>query len=126
MKQSMTSAGLTLKAAFGALCAACLLGCDDPSSFDHTPPSGQGTLIVDNLTPDDINVYLDGASLGQAGDDSSRTYDMKPGVYRVVLDDEHHDRSYASDVDILEGRLTVLHVHLPGYGSAYNVSSEFQ
>ena len=34
-------------------------GCDN-SDFDHDPPAGQGSLIVDNFTGDRVRVYIDG------------------------------------------------------------------
>jgi len=86
-------------------------GCedDDDKIYDHVPPEGKGTLVVDNDTADDINVYVNGVRKTRAGDGSESFTELDPGLYRVVLDGED-DRSWRNDVDILEGRLTILHV----------------
>ena len=92
-----------------------LTGCDWDDSDDHedyNPPDGKGALRVDNNTADDIRVYVDGEQLGTTGDFSDRVFDLAPGVYRVVLDQKDGDRSYRDDIDIIEGRLTVLDVAL--------------
>ena len=89
--------------------AALFAGCDE-EEFDHTPPSGQGTLVVDNLTGDRVYVYIDGEEVNSVTSDKHQYYDRDPGVYRVVLDGEDTDRAWADDVDVLEGRLTVLEV----------------
>lgn len=88
-------------------------GCDWDDSDDHEdydPPANQGALRVDNNTGDDIRVYVDGEQRGTAGDYSDRVFDLAPGVYRIVLDQKNGDRSYRDDIDIIEGRLTVLDV----------------
>jgi len=86
-------------------------GCEGKNhDIDHTPPKGMGSLAVDNPTLDDIKVYVDDAQVGRAKDDSAPVFDLKPGVHRVVLDQEDGDRHYASDIDILNGRVTILRV----------------
>ncbi len=87
-------------------------GCDwdDDDNEDYQPPSGSGALRVDNNTGDDIRIYVDGDEKGTVGDYSDRVYDLEPGVYRVVLDQKNGDRDYRDEVDIVEGRLTVLDV----------------
>ncbi len=104
----------------------CASGCDDNDDFDYVPASGHGAIIVDNLTPDDVDVYVDGTFQGEVSDNHDRPFELEPGVHRVVLDGDNH-RSYANDIDVLANRLTVLHVTLPGYYSArYDVSVDFQ
>ncbi len=93
----------------------CQAGCDN-DRFDHTPPAGQGTLIVDNLTADDLLVYVNGRSVFTAGDYDHELVDLAPGYYRVVIDEKHGYHSYSGDLDILEGQLTVLEVK--GYYSS--------
>jgi hypothetical protein len=87
-----------------------LCSCDDEDNFDFVPPPGQGGLIVDNNTSNDIEVFVDGVSRGKAGDSSDRAFAVEPGVHRVVLDEKGGDRLYRDDIDILEGRVTVLDV----------------
>ena len=89
--------------------AALWAGCDD-EEFDHTPPAGQGTLVVDNYAADRVYVYIDGEQVNSVTADKHQYYDRDPGVYRVVLDGDDSERSWADDVDVLEGRLTVLEV----------------
>lgn len=84
-------------------------GCED-EDYDHNPPAGQGTLVVENRTWDRLYVFLDGAEVESVKEDKHKYYDLAPGVYRVVLDGDDSDRTWADDVDVLEGRLTVLEV----------------
>lgn len=103
-------------------------GCDgENDEVDFVPSAGHGALIVKNNTSSDLNLYLDGLSRGQVGDDSYLPVDLTPGVYRVVLDEDDGDRQYGADIDILEGRLTVLNVYIEaGDYTEYNVRVEFK
>ena len=85
-------------------------GCDDDDDYDHDVPAGQGSLVVDNFTVDRVRVYVDGEKMDSVGDGDHRYYDLAPGVHRVALDGDDTDRSWADDVDVLDGRLTVLEV----------------
>ena len=112
-----------------ALCATAaalsVAGCDtdEDQVFDYVPPAGKGALIVDNKTSTDIGVYLDGISMGEVDDDSDQHFDATPGTHRLVLDEDNGDRQYAADVDILEGRLTVVRVRLSfGIFDSYEAS----
>jgi hypothetical protein len=89
--------------------ALCISGCDS-DRFDHTPPAGQGTMIVDNLIADDLLVYVNGRSVFTVNDYDHELVDLDPGLYRVVIDEKHGFHSYSGDLDILEGQLTVLEV----------------
>jgi hypothetical protein len=114
---------------FPALLAVWLMaaGCDDPNDYDFKPSDGKGALIVDNISPDDIDVFVDGVRLGQVGDNDDRAFELAPGLHRVVLEEEDGRRDAADDIDILEGRLTVLRVSLPAFSSdRYDVSVDFQ
>lgn len=93
-------------------------GCDD-TEFDRDPPAGQGTLIVDNFTGDRVRVYIDGDEVDSVSSGKHRYYDRDPGVYRVALDGDDVNRSWAGDVDVLEGRRTVVEVR--GYSSDYDL-----
>ena len=84
-------------------------GCDD-TRFDREPPEGMGTLVMDNYTGDRLLVYIDGLECDSTSAGDYRYYDLVPGVHRVVLDGDDTDRAWAGDVDILEGRRTVLEV----------------
>lgn len=87
-------------------------GCDydNDNDDDYEPPAGRGALLVDNNTSDEIRVYVDGEQRGRVDDYSDRPFDLEPGVHRVVLDQVNGDRNFRDDVDIIEGRLTVLDV----------------
>lgn len=93
-------------------CALLMAGCDydNDNDEDYDPPAGQGALLVDNNTSDEIRVYIDGVERGRVDDYSDRPFDATPGVHRVVLDQVNGDRNYRDDIDIIEGRLTVLDV----------------
>lgn len=116
--------GVCLIAAAAILCAA--PGCDtEEGYYDHVPPAGKGSLVIDNNTADDITVFLNGTNTASVGDGNERIFDLSPGVYRVVLDEEHGSQDYREDVDILSDRLTIMHVS-PGLGhDEYNVDVEF-
>lgn len=85
-------------------------GCDSEDDFDHTPAAGQGALIVDNQGVMDVDVFVDGALIGEVRDGDWKAFDLAPGVPRVVVDEDDGDRSFATDVDILEDRNTILTV----------------
>ena len=87
-----------------------LTGCDD-DDYDRDPPPGLGTLVVDNFTGTRVRVYIEGERVANVGSDEHRYYDLEPGIYRIALDGSDTDRSWAGDVDILEGRRTVMEVH---------------
>ncbi len=104
-------------------------GCDDGSDedFDFVPTAGKGALVVENNTASDIDLYVDGISRGEVDDDSYLPVEATPGVYRIVLDEDDGDRQYGADIDILEGRLTVLRVYIEaGDYTEYRVRIEFQ
>jgi hypothetical protein len=96
--------------------AACLVlligGCED-DDYNHVPAPGQGTLIVDNDHAEDISLYIDGERIREIKDGHESFNDIAPGLYRVVLIDDD-GVAYRDDVDIIEGRLTILEV-LGGY-----------
>ena len=129
-KLSITGWGLRWVCGMFSLCVAFwVAGCDDPSDntdFDYVPPSGHGAIIVDNLSPTDVNVFVDGSSVGRVGDDHDEHFDLTPGSHRVVLDQEDGGRSWGGDVDVLDGRLTILRVTLDtGDQHGYKVKVEF-
>lgn len=95
-------------------------GCETGDEFDHDPPAGQGTLYVDNGTLDDFDVFVDGAELKGVDDGDYEHYDLEPGVHRVVLAAEDERYSFADDIDILEGRRTIVRID-----GSYNASVYF-
>ncbi len=114
-----------------AACGLALLaaaGCEDDEDYrDHVPAAGQGSLIVDNNTMQDLDLFLDGALNREVGDGKEAIVDLAPGEYRVVLDSQDSNRSFAGDVDVLEGRLTILHVSIRlGAPDALNVTIEYE
>lgn len=101
-----------------AVVVATLSGCDGGGDeYDHHPPAGMGSLIVDNRTAADIRVFIDGRFAGRAGDWDNTSFDFAPGAYRLVLDEADGRRSYSGDLDILDSRRTIIEVR-PG-GSLY-------
>jgi len=103
--------------AVAALLAVCLVlafvaGCEDDDDYNHNPPEGKGSLIIDNTTYDDIYVWIDGIQVLRAPYRSERVYDIDPGEHRVVLDQRDGDRYHAEDVDILQSKVTVWKVSL--------------
>ena len=94
------------------LAALLCLGCEDDDYLDHNPPPGQGSLIIDNRTSIDFDLFVDGEFTTEVKDGRERVLDLSPGIYRVVLDsDDDFYGSFREDIDILEGRLTILRIY---------------
>ncbi|MFH0879170.1 MAG: hypothetical protein V2A34_05620 [Lentisphaerota bacterium] len=89
--------------------AGLLAGCDD-DGLDHNPPPGMGCIIVRNNAADDMDVFINGSSTNWVGAGSNRAYDLRPGIYRIVLDQQDGDRNYRADVDVLVDRRTIMDV----------------
>lgn len=85
-------------------------GCEMDDDPDHVPPAGFGALFLENNTSEDIRVYIDGADKGEVSDYSDRPFDLRPGTYRLILDQEDTRRSWRGDIDVIENRLTILDV----------------
>jgi len=100
-------------------------GCDNENDFDHTPPAGMGSIAVRNNTSSDMNVFIDGQFIKKQSDNSDRYYDLYPGVYRVVLDQADGDQNFRGDIDVLEGKLTVMDTSF-GSGTRYDVYIYFK
>jgi len=101
--RSMAGIGLAL------LLVLPVTGCDT-DEYDHDPPEGKGTLYIDNNTSDGMDVYISGAKVPGVGSGDKRYYDLEPGLYRVSLAGDDTDRSFSDDVDVLEGRRTIMDV----------------
>ena len=99
-----------------ATTVACLVplfsGCDyEADSPSHIPPPGLGTMIIDNYSYNHIAVFVDGFLQTQIAHDHAETpYDLRPGVYRLVLEERGGQRNFRSDIDILSGRLTIIEI----------------
>ncbi len=93
--------------------------------YDYTPPPGKGVLVVDNLTASDLDVYADGRHQRQvdAGDDEGM--ELEPRQYSIVLIESDGWRKWTGDVDVLEGRLTILQVRPAQQAEEYDVSITF-
>lgn len=111
----------------GGLLLTLLLGlgaCDD-GGWNHTPPAGMGSIIVDNRTSDGVNVYLAGYYTNKVEAYDYEYYDLQPGIWRVILDQSHGERNWRDDVDVLEGKLTILEVHDGFYSDEFDVNVYF-
>ncbi|HOW97649.1 MAG TPA: hypothetical protein P5567_14410 [Kiritimatiellia bacterium] len=103
---------MNFRCGLGVLAVALALGvtgCED-EDYDHVPPDGQGSIILDNYSPDDIHVYIDGVETNEVKDYEDEAYDMTGGVHRVILDGKDNDRYGAWDVDVVVGQLTVVEI----------------
>ena len=109
-------------------CLALSSGCEvDDDDYDHDPPAGLGSIVIENYTSTDIELFVNGRLIGEIDEDDDSVFDLRPGVYRVVLNDDDGDRSWADEVDVLEGKLTVLNVRIDtSYFDSYTVSPEIQ
>ena len=118
------SRGWAARLAGGMILMLGLCACDG-DDWNHTPPAGMGSIIVDNRTTDGVNVYLEGAYTNQVPDFDNEAFDLAPAIYRVVLDEAHGSRAWRGDVDVLEGKLTVLEVNAGFYSLDYDVQIYF-
>jgi hypothetical protein len=126
MKKSRLLAWRRLAVAGVCGLLAVVAGCSDQTLTDEPPPEGKGSLVLDNFTSDTINVFVGGVqtSIVYAADES--VVYLVPGLYRVVLDQEHGARNYRDDVDILLGRQTVLSIDYDlTNATLYRVTMEF-
>ena len=101
-----------------------LCACDG-DDWNHKPPAGMGSIIVDNRAPGGVNVYLDGYYTNKVSDFDHEAFDLVPGIHRVVLDESHGSRNWRGDVDVLKDKLTVLEVNKGYYGLDYSVRVYF-
>ena len=102
-------------------------GCEGGSGEDHIPPAGLGSVIIRNHTIENIGVFINGLEYGPSSYDGATFYDLKPGVYRFALSEQDGERSYAADVDVLQGRLTLMDVSMSSTNIyAYDVSTYFK
>lgn len=106
-----------------ALCAALMLSAceNDNDDFDHDIPEGKGTIVVNNNTENDIEVYIAGIRYQDTHNDDYEFYDRDPGVYRMVLDEDNGDRNWFGEVDVLEGKKVILDVFKSSYEYNYDV-----
>ena len=113
---------------FSLMASFCLIftGCEDDEDIDHDPPAGMGSIVVDNRTYNDINVFIDGIQTNRTSDKDWRAYDLAPGVYRVVLDEDDGDRNFRGDVDVLENQLTIMDVEADIQGDVFDVYIYFK
>ena len=119
-----------LKFGFAALLVGAFFGtgCSDwwdDDDHDHDPPAGQGAIIVDNHTFNDIRVYFNGAQQEKTSDGKSKAYNLDPGVYRVVLDERNGSRNFRGDVDVLENKVTVIDVASGGSATRFDIAIFF-
>ena len=113
MKASFQRAGRAAAIGLALLCASCEIDFDD--DIDHDIPEGQGSLVIDNRTLNEIDVYADGTYIGEADEFDDDAFDLDPGTVRIVLDEDGGDRFYADEADIIEGRLTIWEVFESGF-----------
>lgn len=97
-----------------AALAAVVAGCEE-DTYGHRPPAGMGAIVLDNFTGDDINVFIDGQSVGRLDDYDDRAFDLAPGLHRVVLDARSSPRYGAWDVDVIADRLTVIRIRVASW-----------
>jgi len=95
-------------------------GCED-ERYDHRPPSGQGSLIVDNLTNARLDVYVDGALAGDVKAWRDRAWDLPPGVHRLAVRDRDFSRYFGGDIDIVADRRTIAQVSIRSDGAGLQI-----
>lgn len=105
---------------FCSLMPVVFAGCDRNNSYyDHVPPQGKGSLVIDNHTGDDISIFVNGERMGGVNGGDYTIIDLNPGFIRLVLAADHVDRSYRDDIDLLDGRLTIIDVRASSANNYY-------
>lgn len=118
--------GRVLAASFLGALLALAVGCNEEIPANEPLPEGKGSLVLDNLTADAVDIYVGGVQTGTVAAVSQTAIYMYPGLYRVVLDQDGGTRNYRDDVDILRGRRTILHIdYNPADTNLYTVVLEF-
>lgn len=113
-----------IRLAMGGLLITAMLaagGCDD-ERYEHRPPSGQGSLIVDNLTGARLDIYVDGALVGDVRSWRDRAWDLRPGVHRLAIRESDFGRYFGGDVDIVAGRRTIAQVQIRPDGAGLQLT----
>lgn len=95
-------------------------GCEN-EQYGHRPPPGQGSLIVDNLTGARLDVFVDGALVGDVRAWRDRAWDLPPGVHRLALRERDDRRYFGGDTDIVADRRTIAQVHLRPDGAGLQI-----
>ena len=106
----------------GALAILALVaGCDD--DYDHKPPAGMGSILLDNRTHRDIRVFINSVQQEKARDYEVTAYDLQPATYRLVLQEDDGYRSHSRDIDILPDKRTIVEVRTePSSSYRYQVN----
>jgi hypothetical protein len=126
MKNVIHSRLSRIAAASCIITSVLLTSCDN-GSYNHVPPEGKGSIIVDNMTGTDAEVYLGGVYAGIAEANESAAFDLEPGVYRVVLAEKEGSRNYWRETDVLADRLTILAVTINTSNQGlYSVTVDFE
>ena len=117
MKKSLVYVWCRVAVAASVCLVAVVVGCnsdqpanDQSNSGNEPSPEGKGTLVLDNLTSDTINVFVTGVQTSIVDAVSESFVYLAPGLYRVVLAQDGGVRNYRDDVDVLLGRHTILHI----------------
>jgi hypothetical protein len=126
MKNAWVHAWRTMAAVATGCLLAVAVGCSDQVVNNEVSPEGKGTLVLDNLTADTVNVFVGGVQTSIVEAVSESVVYLTPGLYRVVLDQENGARNYRDDVDVLLGRQTILHIDYNlTNANLYSVTMEF-
>lgn len=127
MKNAWVHAWRTMAAVATGCLLAVAVGCSDQVVNNEVSPEGKGTLVLDNLTADTINVFIGGVQTSIVEAVSESAVYLVPNRYWVVLDQDGGSRYYSnSDVGILLARQTVLRIDYdPTNAGLYSVTMEF-
>ena len=93
------------------------------SQFTISPPR-TGALVIDNDSPVDLTVYIDGQWTALTGGDDRLVLDLRPGEYRVdVVDERGHGQTLRTEYVMISGyRVAEVEVH----SAPYHVRPETQ
>ena len=114
MKPKLRAALLLLFLAFP------LMGCDD-DEFEHDPPDGQSGLIVVNDLGVDLRVFIDGEEVRDVDSFDDRTYNLEPGLHRIILDPRDSTATYQDEIELLVNRTLILLVRGFNFDGDLNV-----
>jgi hypothetical protein len=112
-------------ALLGAALAVALAACQEEEYMDHTPPEGQGSLVVDNNSTDTLRVLVNATTnLIESG--AYAVADLAPGDYDVRVEEQGNAyRTFEDLVTVHGSELLILHVFgHPTDRTAYTVVDE--
>ena len=97
---------------------ACLLtACHDDSHYENHPPEGHGGLLVDNHTPENVDVFVDEHHIGVVQANHARYFEVHAGLRHIDVRPHHFYRTWHGNIDVFDHERTVIDIETCGCGN---------